>query len=290
MANMNQKCEELKKEVKEDHLPWVAQYLVMKRASIEPNFHTLYANFVEALGIKEITEMVILETFRNIKVLLRSDKGDANFSDRTLLKNLGHWLGMLTLAKNKPILQIDIDIKSLVYEAYHKGARDLLYVVPFVAKVLESCSKSKVFRPPNPWTMGIMNVLAELHSEQELKLNLKFEIEVLCKTLNVDLNELNPGTYLKDTQRYNKLDPQLSIVKQALPPPHPNVGTPQPETTAVPISTETPTVTATSIASTTTPGSTPNLPPQPQFAYDDINVTSLAGLTTHIVVNDQVCR
>ena len=40
----------------------------MKRASIEPNFHTLYANFVDALNIKEITDMVILETFRNIKV------------------------------------------------------------------------------------------------------------------------------------------------------------------------------------------------------------------------------
>jgi CCR4-NOT transcription complex subunit 1 len=79
-----------------------------------------------------------------LQVLLRSDKGDANFSDRTLLKNLGHWLGMLTLAKNKPILQIDIDVKSLVYEAYHKGARELLYVVPFSAKVLESCAKSKV--------------------------------------------------------------------------------------------------------------------------------------------------
>lgn len=61
-------CEELKKEVKDEHMQWVAQYLVMKRASIEPNFHTLYANFVEALNIKEITDMVILETFRNIKV------------------------------------------------------------------------------------------------------------------------------------------------------------------------------------------------------------------------------
>lgn len=61
-------CEELKKEVKEEHMQWVSQYLVMKRASIEPNFHTLYANFVDALGIKEITDLVILETFRNIKV------------------------------------------------------------------------------------------------------------------------------------------------------------------------------------------------------------------------------
>ena len=36
--------------------------------------------------------------------------------------------------------------------------------------------------------MGIMNVLAELHQEPDLKLNLKFEIEVLCKTLNLELN------------------------------------------------------------------------------------------------------
>lgn len=39
-----------------------------------------------------------------MQVLLTSDKAAANFSDRSLLKNLGHWLGMITLAKNKPIL------------------------------------------------------------------------------------------------------------------------------------------------------------------------------------------
>ena len=38
----------------------------------------------------------------------------------------------------------DIDLKTLVYEAYQKGAQELLYVVPFTAKVLESCAKSKV--------------------------------------------------------------------------------------------------------------------------------------------------
>ena len=53
-----------------------------------------------------------------------------------------------------------------------------MYVVPFVAKVIESCAKSRVFKHPNPWTTGILNLLAELHQEQDLKLNLKFEIEV----------------------------------------------------------------------------------------------------------------
>ena len=48
------------------------------------------------------------------------------------------------LAKNKPILQLELDLKALIYEAYMKGPEDLLYVVPFVAKVLESAGKSRV--------------------------------------------------------------------------------------------------------------------------------------------------
>lgn len=173
-------------------------------------------------------------------MLLTSDKAAANFSDRSLLKNLGHWLGMITLAKNKPILYTvririlflffhhvldlffvfdwgdtfssssqDLEVKSLLLEAYLKGQQELLYVVPFVAKVLESSLRSmvskllivqtelcqcccyyvislpaivskkkrnfcvslilQVFRPQNPWTMAIMNVLAELHQEHDLK-------------------------------------------------------------------------------------------------------------------------
>lgn len=46
----------------------------------------------------------------------------------------------------------------------------------------------QVFRLPNPWTLAIMNALAELHREPEMKLNLKFEIEVLCKNLQIDIN------------------------------------------------------------------------------------------------------
>ena len=46
----------------------------------------------------------IPKVFLVFQVLLRSDKGPANFSDRSLLKNLGHWLGIQTLGNNKPIL------------------------------------------------------------------------------------------------------------------------------------------------------------------------------------------
>lgn len=49
-------------------MPWVSQYLVMKRVSIEPNFHSLYSNFLDTLKNPEFVKMVLTETYRNIKV------------------------------------------------------------------------------------------------------------------------------------------------------------------------------------------------------------------------------
>jgi hypothetical protein len=100
------------------------------------------------------------------------------------------------LSQASVFFQVDLDIKPLIIEAHQIGQQELMYVVPFVAKVLESCAKSRVFKPPSPWTMGIMNLLAELHQEHDLKLNLKFEIEVLCKTLSIELSSLTPGNLL----------------------------------------------------------------------------------------------
>uniref|UniRef100_A0A2K5QR01 CCR4-NOT transcription complex subunit 1 n=2 Tax=Simiiformes TaxID=314293 RepID=A0A2K5QR01_CEBIM len=233
-SNMTQKVEELKETVKEEFMPWVSQYLVMKRVSIEPNFHSLYSNFLDTLKNPEFNKMVLNETYRNIK---------------------------------------DLDVKSLLLEAYVKGQQELLYVVPFVAKVLESSIRSVVFRPPNPWTMAIMNVLAELHQEHDLKLNLKFEIEVLCKNLALDINELKPGNLLKDKDRLKNLDEQLSAPKKDVK---------QPEELP-PITT---TTTSTTPATNTT--CTATVPPQPQYSYHDINVYSLAGLAPHITLNPTI--
>ncbi|XP_038563054.1 CCR4-NOT transcription complex subunit 1 isoform X6 [Micropterus salmoides] len=276
-SNMTQKVEELKETVKEEFMPWVSQYLVMKRVSIEPNFHSLYSNFLDTLKNPEFVKMVLNETYRNIKVLLTSDKAAANFSDRSLLKNLGHWLGMITLAKNKPILYTDLEVKSLLLEAYVKGQQELLYVVPFVAKVLESSLRSMVFRPQNPWTMAIMNVLAELHQEHDLKLNLKFEIEVLCKNLSLDINDLKPGNLLKDKEKLKSLEEQLSAPKKEAKPPEellPVSNTGDFVPFAAPPSTP--------VATTT---STTTGPPTPQYSYHDINVYALAGLAPHININ-----
>ena len=199
-TNLEQKEKDLVGALNSSHLPWLCQYIVIKRAAQEPNYHSLYLQFCDRLDKKptfsQLMKHVIACTIENIKTLLEDDKITSSSSVRSLLKNLGSWLGSLTLQKNKPILQKDLDFKQLIVEAYDKGR--LIAVIPFIAKVIDSCANSRIFRPPNPWTMMVLGLLAELHPMSDLKLNIKFEVEVLCKSLNKELKDIKPSSVFKN--------------------------------------------------------------------------------------------
>lgn len=45
-------------------------------------------------------------------------------------------------------------------------------------QILEPCQSSIAYRPPNPWTMSILSLLAEIYGQPNLKMNLRFDIEV----------------------------------------------------------------------------------------------------------------
>ena len=178
----------------ESMVQWFANYLVVKRVSLEPNFHQIYSEMLDVLSHKVLAKSILLSTMQNAQTLLSSPKIRSSSSERSLLKNLGSWLGQVTLARNKPILMRDLDMKELICDAYETGR--LIAVVPFVAKVLDACPNSQVFMPPNPWVMGLLALLLELYNVPDLKLNLKFEIEVLAKTLKVELADMKPANKL----------------------------------------------------------------------------------------------
>jgi len=115
LQNMTQKVKELLDIVQRQYYAWLAQYIVVKRASIEPNFHHIYLQFLDRLELPQLVLLVLLASYRNIKTLLSSDKITTSQSERTLLKNLGSWVGNLTLAKNKPILHKHLDLKVRVH-------------------------------------------------------------------------------------------------------------------------------------------------------------------------------
>ena len=131
--NFNSKLDDLKQQLEASSYQWFSDYLVVKRASIEPNYHELYLLLLDSLESPLLYRHVLRETFVNIKILLNSAKTATSSSERSLLKNLGAWLGGLTLAKNRPIKQKNVSFKVKIIMFFLRK-RNVLYCVLYWKK------------------------------------------------------------------------------------------------------------------------------------------------------------
>ncbi|XVF08470.1 hypothetical protein REPUB_Repub07fG0006100 [Reevesia pubescens] len=207
-SNVDAKVNEFIEILNEQYYPWFAQYMVMKRASIEPNFHDLYLTFLKKVNSEKLNEEIVKAAYENCKVILRSELIKSSSEERSLLKNLGSWLGKFTIGRNQVIRAREIDPKSLIIEAYERGL--MIAVIPFTSKILEPCQHSLAYKPPNPWTMAILGLLVEIYALPNLKMNLKFDIEVLFKNLGVDMKKVNPTSLVKNRLRKIEGNPDFS--------------------------------------------------------------------------------
>ncbi|EPQ58539.1 Not1-domain-containing protein [Gloeophyllum trabeum ATCC 11539] len=195
-SNFDSKVTEMKEYFKDEYARWFANYLVDQRISTEPNNHPLYLRFLDMLDGPILPKFILHETYIKSAALLNSEKTAQSSSERVILKNVGVWLGTITLARDKPIKHKNLSFKDLLIEGYDNNR--LIVVIPFVCRTLEPAAKSTVFKPPNPWLMAIISLLAELYHFAELKLNLKFEIEMLCKSLDIDLDGIEATSVLRN--------------------------------------------------------------------------------------------
>ena len=190
-ANIDVKVKELAGLITVEYYQWFANYLVVKRAAQEPNFHPVYVMLVEKWGDKALRNNLVDGTVHYCKVMLASELLKSNSSERTLLKNLGSWLGKLTLGCNKPVLQKHIDIKQTVLQAYSKGM--MLPILSFVRHLMEPCATSIAFRPPNPWTMAVLALLVEVYNLEGIRTSIKFEVELLFKHMDLLVSDVEPS-------------------------------------------------------------------------------------------------
>jgi CCR4-NOT transcription complex subunit 1 len=194
--NLESKLKDVEDTLKEEYYQWFARQLVDHRAKTQPNYHHLYLQIVDKLKNRPLMAEVLRTTYACAIKLLNAESTMTSSPERTHLKNIGSWLGSLTIAKDKPIKHRNIYFKDLLLEAF--DTQRLVVAIPFTCKVLTQGAKSTVFKPPNPWLMDIIALLMELYHFADLKLNLKFEIEVLCKELKMDPKSLEPSTLVRD--------------------------------------------------------------------------------------------
>ncbi|KAF9807170.1 hypothetical protein IEO21_08347 [Rhodonia placenta] len=195
-SNFEAKLADMREQFQDRFSRWFANYLVDQRVSTEPNNHQLYLRFLDALDVQPLNRYVLHETFVKAAALLNADKTMQLTSERAILKNMASWLGKITLARDRPIKHKNLSFKDLLLEGYENGR--LLVAVPFVCKTLEPCAQSKVFRPPNPWLMAVISLLAEMYHFADMKSILKFEVELLCKALDIDLDAVQLTATLRN--------------------------------------------------------------------------------------------
>lgn len=214
MTSENLKATEIRQLLAPEYNEWFAKYLVLDRAKSEPNNHDLYCALVKALESPVFYEFVLNVSLREVQRIAENFKEST--TERNQLKNLGGWLGKITLSCNKVLKRDHIGLKFLLVEAY--DFKTLHLIIPFVCKLLEQAKSSKVFRPPNPWVLGIIKVLAELYECGDLKLNLKFEIEVLLNAFKLKVSDIEPSTLIRT---HNPNPTALAVMFGLIPDPTP---------------------------------------------------------------------
>jgi CCR4-NOT transcription complex subunit 1 len=194
--NLEEKLEAVEEALKEDYYQWFARQLVDNRAKTQPNYQHLYLEIIEKLENRPLMTEILRTTYACAIKMLNAESTINSSMERTYLKNIGSWLGLLTIAKDKPVKHKNIYFRDLLLEAF--DTQRLVVVIPFTCKVLTQGATSTVFKPPNPWLTDIVSLLMELYHFADLKLNLKFEIEVLCKELKMDPKNVEPSTMVRD--------------------------------------------------------------------------------------------
>ena len=175
---------EFREAVSHAHLPWMAQYLI-KRAGIEPNLHSLYMAFIDYLEDMPLFELVLQETYSQIREILLADQPFTGPS----LKNLGHWLGLQTLARDKGVSEEWLPLKEVILSAAHGDLSDLLYVFSFVSQLLGHSAHSRIFQPSHPWIVDILFLLGQLYTSFSSNLHLCLAIEIIFTHLSIDISD-----------------------------------------------------------------------------------------------------
>jgi len=215
-SNVFQKAHEIRNLLKDDTIIiWLARHLIVQKAQKDSAQHELYILLIEKINMKEVFNVVIKETYSLLTFVIQhlfntSEKVTLNPKDKNILKYLGSWLGSLTIARNKPIIMKEFDIKALIMNAHE--AKKLDFVLPLVCKILiQGNQPGSVFKPNNAWMNAILSILAEIGEMSDIKMALKYEIQMLFRNLLIKEGDIIPSKVFQTRKARKKAAQQIHI-------------------------------------------------------------------------------
>lgn len=201
---------DLKQVITEQHFDYLAQYTVVKRASLEENFHEVTFSLVVPFTLSVVLEVYkgyrrapsceeIGKTYDHSNQCTpveqensASIKREGSLKESWKLARPNHYrFGHPSKALRSFLEGTDsalfvlILVQDCILDAYEHGS--LIAVVPFVSKVLQQGRKSQWFKPPNPWVMAILKLMIELYNTPHIVQEIKFEVEILTNSLEIEI-------------------------------------------------------------------------------------------------------
>ena len=148
-------------------------------------------------------ELFMASAFHAIKIILnpKFDKSEGGIIRRRLVA-IGKLIGLVTLAKNRPIISRFIDLKKTLLYAFSQGK--LYGVVPFIVSIFSV--SSDFFDPPNPYTSSILQILAAIYLTDCIKSSIKQQILFLFSKMGVTISIFAATPHLFPENTKNNFD------------------------------------------------------------------------------------
>lgn len=107
--NTESRIEEFTQVLKPAFYQWFSRYLIAEHITAESDNQTLCLSILRHINSKLLDACMLYESFSNIIHILHTT--DVSTAHVNTLTNLGSWLGKITLAQNKPILEKHMAMK-----------------------------------------------------------------------------------------------------------------------------------------------------------------------------------
>ena len=95
---------------------WFSRVLVQRRAALENSMQLNYVNLLKAINQRNLYSHVTKESYLFLRHLLNNQNEKQN--DKNVMKNIGTFIGQITLARNKPIIIKYLNVKNLLTDAF----------------------------------------------------------------------------------------------------------------------------------------------------------------------------
>jgi CCR4-NOT transcription complex subunit 1 len=169
-----------------DTITWFGCYLVWKCVPKDKQLLEMYSEFLNRLDKKSMTKKVLSSTYilLNLSFEYMTHKKSPSPDEMAIVRNCGTWLGLITLAKNKPIIKRELDLKLRLYKSLEN--KSLSKTLPILVHILASVNKSTIFKTFNPYIMGILGILIEIRADLSDRENVTVQIATLLRELNIN--------------------------------------------------------------------------------------------------------